>query len=176
MSGPKSLRWRLLRSSFFALVATWIAALGHLVGGGTAPDPAILIVGALVIGSVGTGLTFRQRTWPAIFGVLALCQLAFHLLFSIDVHAMSGSPMPTIDPLRMLAFHAVAAALSATVLARGDSAIFALFHALTRAVLLLRPILTVDRPPRWTASFPAARSFPAGPLLSTSPRRGPPAF
>lgn len=169
------MRWRLIRSSAFALVATWVAALGHLVGGGGVPDPAILFLGALVIGFSGMGLAHRQRTWPAIFGVLALSQLAFHLLFSMDVHAMSGSPMPDMDPLRMLALHAVAAGLSAVVLARGDAAIFALFHALTSAVLLLRPILTVDRPPSWTASFPVSIPCPAGPLLSTSPRRGPPA-
>lgn len=177
MSGPTSSRWRLLRSAAFAAVATQLAALGHMVGGGGRPDLAVLLIGSVTIGATVTGLARRRRTWPAIFGLLAGCQVAFHLLFSVDMHAMSGahSFLPA-DPLRMLAFHLIAAALSAWVLAGGEAALFRLFALLRRSVLVGPAPLPIDLPPEWTASFRGFRPpRPTGALLSTSPRRGPPA-
>ncbi|WP_157695226.1 hypothetical protein [Nakamurella panacisegetis] len=174
MTVPTSLRWRLLRSAAFALVATQIAAFGHMVGGGGAPDPAILVIGAGSIGALVTGLTQRQRSFSSILGVMVAAQLAFHLLFTLDVHSMAGHSFLPDDPARMLVFHAVAAALSAVVLATGDAALFGLFRALRRAVTLRAPALAAGRP-LWTArsaDVPARR--PAGALLSVSPRRGPP--
>ena len=75
----------------------------------------------------------------------------------------------------MIAFHLIAAALSALVLARGEAALFGLFSALRRFVLLgARPII-VDLPPRSVACARASvvARVPPGLLLSTSPRRGP---
>ena len=176
MTGPTSLRWRLLRSAAFALVAAQLAAFGHMVGGGEAPDPAILLIGAATIGAIGTGLTRRQRSAVVIFPVMLVCQVAFHLLFTVDVHAMPGAQMfLPADLGRMLIFHVVAAAASAVVLATGDAAIFGLYRALRRAVLLAPPVLNASRP-MWTAGFAdESRLRPTGPLLRISPRRGPPA-
>lgn len=179
MSGPTSTNWRLLRSAAFAVVATALAALGHEVGGGGAPDFAVLLVGAATIGAIGTGLTRRRRGWLGIFGVLAACQLGFHLLFSVDVHAMANpgdTMMVPADLGRMLVFHLLAAALSALVLAKGESALFGLFSALRRAVLFGRQPLEINLPPQWTALAGGSLTpHPAGALLATSPRRGPPA-
>ena len=178
MPGPTSSRWRLLRSAAFAAVATELAALGHLVAGGGAPDLSVLLLGAAGVTATTTGLTRRRRGWPTIFGVLAACQLAFHLLFSIDVSGMTAAgPMMATSSIRMLVFHLIAAALSALVLARGEAAVFRLFAALRRSVQLTAAPQPVGLPPRWTAHFGALfGSRPVGALLSTSPRRGPPAL
>ena len=174
MTAPTSLRWRLFRSAAFALIATQIAAFGHMVGGGEAPDPAVLVIGAGTIGAMVTGLTRRQRSFSSIFGVMAAAQLAFHLLFTVDVHSMAGHSFLPADPRRMLVFHLVAAAASAVILATGDAALFGLFRALRRAVTLTPPALLAAAP-LWTArSADVPRRRPAGALLSVSPRRGPP--
>ena len=158
-------------------MAAELAALGHQVGGGGTPDLAVLLVGAATIGAMATGLTNRSRGWPGIFGVLLACQLGFHLLFSVDVHDMAaGHSMIPADPARMLAFHVLAAALSALVLARGESALFGLYSALRRSVSVASQAIVVDLAPNWTASVIDSFSpRPVGALLSTSPRRGPPA-
>ncbi len=174
MSGPTSPRWRALRSAVFSAAATGLAALGHLAGGGGSPDPAVLVIGALTVGAVTTGVTRRRCGWPVAFGLLLACQLAFHLLFSVDVHAMPGST-PLADGARMLLFHLVAAAVTSFLLARGDAALFGLFGSLRRTVRLVLAALPVDLPPGWTPAFAAATApRPTGALLARSPRRGPP--
>jgi len=51
-----STRWRLLRAGVFALVATQLAALGHVVGGGQLPDPAMLLTIGIFLGGSLSGL------------------------------------------------------------------------------------------------------------------------
>lgn len=166
----------MLRSAAFAAVATEIAALGHIVGGGTAPDLAVLVAGGAGAGAVTLGLARKRRGPTEILAAMLACQLGFHLLFSIDTHDMAGaSGFATADALRMGTFHLVAAALSTAVLATGERTLFGLFSALARSVRIPVPPAVVDLPPRWTARFFAcATARPEGPLLSTSPRRGPP--
>lgn len=176
VSGPTTLRWRSLRSAAFAAVATEIAALGHVVGGGRSPDVAILIAGGAGAAAVTIGLARQRRGPGAILAAMLGCQLGFHLLFGLDAHGMaSGHGFGAEEPLRMIGFHLVAAAVSTVVLATGERALFGLFAALARTVRILRPPAAVDLPPRWTARFPTSDApHPEGPLLSTSPRRGPP--
>jgi len=191
MSGPTSLRWRVLRSAAFAAVATSLAAVGHILGGGDLPDVAMLVPGAGTIGLVCTGLAFRRGTLPAIIGLMAGCQLAFHLLFGAGMHASQHPSVgagwtgamhrttgtgPWSVSVAMVGFHVVAGVLSAAVLAKGEAALFGLFAALRRIVRPVKVTFPVHLPPRWTASFPAVLPRrPTGTLLTTSPRRGPPA-
>jgi len=176
VSGPTTPRWRLLRSTAFSGIATALAALGHVLGGGEGPDVAVLMVGGAAVAGLCMGLSARRRTFSTILGLLAASQLTFHALFSIDVHAMARhSSMLPNHPGRMLAFHLLAIALSALVLAKGDAALFGLFGALRRAVRLVRPPSGIDLPPGWTAAVADFSVEPAGALLSTSPGRGPPA-
>ena len=173
MPGPTSNRWRLLRAVAFAAIATQLPAPRHLAGGGGAPDGALLLVGGATAGAIATGLTRRRRGWSGIFGVLLACQLGFHLLFNVDVHADTFLP---VDLFQLLTFHLIAAAVSALVLARGKSSQFRFFSALRRFVLLGSRSIVVDLPPRWISRSAGPSSpRPAGLLLSTSPRRGPPA-
>ena len=175
MSDPCSLRWRLWRSAVFAAIAAQLAALGHYAGGGGRPDPAVLLIGAATIGLAVVGLTTKRRSAAGILGVMLLSQLAFHLLFSVDVHAIHGGhTLIPADPRSMIAFHLVAAVLSSLVLARGERALFGLFAALRRVARLTARRLPAHRE-LWTAAFAGlGAGRPAGPLLRTSPRRGPP--
>lgn len=166
----------MLRAAACAAVATEIAALGHVVGGGGAPDVAVLIAGGAGIGAVLMGLARKRRGPLGIVGAMVVSQVGFHLLFSVDSHDMASGSAPTVEPLRMLMFHLVAAAVATVVLTTGERAVFGLFAALARSVRIPTPRIGVDLPPRWTArfvTFDAPR--PEGTLLSTSPRRGPPA-
>lgn len=163
----------MLRSAAFAAVATGIAALGHIVGGGTSPDLAVLVAGGAGAGAVTIGLARARRGAGHIFAAMAACQFGFHLLFSID-HGMAAGAGST-DLRRMVLFHLVAAAASTVVLAAGERALFGLFAALVRTIGIPAPPAIVDLPPAWTARFPTSDApRPEGPLLSTSPRRGPP--
>ncbi len=175
MVGPTSLRWRILRSAAFAAIATEIAALGHIVGGGASPDIAVLITGGVGAGAVTVGLARKRRGPAAILAAMLACQVGFHLLFGIDTHSMATTMAGADDPQRMVTFHLVAAALSTLVLATGERALFGLFAALARSVRVPVPPAIVDLPPRWAARiFAVDATRPEGPLLSTSPRRGPP--
>jgi hypothetical protein len=162
------------RSATFALVTAYVSALGHLLGGGDPPGLATLAVAAGVVGGAVSGLA---RTWPAsgrtpllpTIGLAMAAQLAYHLLFSLDAHAMAPLDLP-----RMVAFHAIAGVLCAVVLARGDRALFALQDALRR---VFHHVLAVPGP---VVVGPAAVVVPAavpaltGRRCAGAPRRGPP--
>jgi len=193
----------MLRSSAFAVVAAARAGLGHVIGGGGPPDAAVLVVGAGGVALICTGLTRRRRSVAGIAGLLIACQLAFHLLFSLSPHLMASGPtassglaassgptassglaassgltassglLPTA-PLRMLAVHGIATALSALTLAKGEKSLFKLFAVLRRAVRVVLLPGAVGLPPQWAAAVAYAWPHPSGALLSTSPRRGPP--
>jgi hypothetical protein len=125
---------------------------------------------------VTMGLARRRRGPGAILTAMLTAQLGFHLLFSIDSHGMTSGPGPADGLHRMAMFHLVAAAVSTVILSTGERALFGLFAALSRSVRIPVPPAAVDLPPQWTARVvPLDSPRPEGPLLSTSPRRGPPA-
>lgn len=165
----------MVRSAAFAAVATEVAALGHVVGGGHDPDIAVLIAGGAGAAAVTMGLARRRRGPGAILAAMLSAQLGFHLLFSTDSHGMTSGSNPADGLHRMVMFHLVAAAVSTVILSTGERALFGLFAALARSVRIPVPPAVVDLPPQWTARF-VSRDTPRaeGPLLSTSPRRGPP--
>ncbi len=65
----------MLRASVFAVVATSLAAIGHVNGGGHAPDPAILVVLALLVAATVSGLADRRRSGLQISAMLAISQV-----------------------------------------------------------------------------------------------------
>lgn len=171
MRAPTSPRWRLLRASAFAAVATALAALGHVNGGGHPPDPAILIVLAVLVAASVSGLADRRLSGLQITAMLAASQVCFHLLFEVTAH-QSGS----VDVARMVSFHLFAAAASAWVLTVGESALFRLFAALHRLIVRLHPSSPIRLGPSWTALLadrPAPGLYQA--LAACISRRGPPA-
>ena len=155
----------------FAGVATSLAALGHVNGGGHAPDPTILIVVAVLIATTVSGLADRRLSGLQITATLAASQVCFHLLFEVTAHH-SGS----VDVGRMVTFHLFAAAASAWVMTVGERALFRLFAALHRLIVRLYPSSPVRLAPSWTALLadrPAPRLHQA--LAACISRRGPPA-
>ncbi len=208
------MRWRLLRGGLFAMVSSQLAALGHLVGGGMLPSPAIVLGVGGLIAMEAVGLASRQRGFLGILSLLASSQLLFHLLFSTTT--MCGRPAATglaepggmpgmegpagmsgmagtigmsgmagtagmsetcagLDVVRMVTFHAIAAALSALLLAHGDAVLFRLAAIWLR--VLRRPVARLHCAPNtigWSVRTSTRWALPAGPALMRHPRRGPP--
>lgn len=170
MADALSPRWRGLRAGVFAVVAALLAAAGHAVGGGEFPDAAALLSTTTVLGGTVTGLARRRRTAGGIFAVLLASQVAFHLVFTVTEHQHHA-----LDLARMTAFHVVAAGLAALVLARGESALFALLSFLGRVAPTLpggapQPAVPGRVRRRFDAGTPVIR----GVDLRSISRRGPP--
>ncbi|MEP6561707.1 MAG: hypothetical protein ABJD68_11640 [Nakamurella sp.] len=171
---PTSTSWRLFRAGAFAVIATQLAALGHLLGGGQLPDPAILLTVTVFLGGSLSGLATKRRSGWQIFAGMVASQLVFHAAFQLAGHSHGAqSVLPTGG---MLAFHLVAAALTAALMANGESMLFRLFAALHR-VLAPAPIRTiVALAPDWTVVIigDAGDAFLRTAVTSAVSRRGPP--
>ena len=170
MQAPTTLRWRVLRASVFAVLATLLAALAHGSGGGHPPDPAVLLSVALLVGGTVSGLADRRRNGLEITAMLAGSQLVFHLLFQVTSHGPGHPDLP-----RMVGFHLIAALASAWLMTAGERTLFQLFAALYRVLASGRCAQQVRLGPSWTA-FIGHRPGPgSGAWLAASvSRRGPP--
>lgn len=170
---PTDGRWRSVRTCAFVLVAAQIAVTGHVVGGGMAPDlPLLLAMSALLVLALRP-LAIRRYRFLVLLAAMAGTQLAFHLV--LTVAAASHAGMDHIDPVRMLAFHAVAAAVSAGLLAHGDRMAFALCGWLTRRLPRSAPTPWIHLEPSWTAVVDrAGRLLRSRVVGSSVNRRGPP--
>jgi len=172
---PTSPRWRLLRASVFAAVATSLAALGHVNGGGQAPDPAVLIVLAVLVAGTVCGLADRRLSGLQITAMLAASQVCFHLLFEVTAHHSGSVDVGSVDLARMVSFHLFAASASAWVLTVGERALFRIFAALHRMIVRLSPATPIPLAPSWTALLAdlSARVLHQA-LGAAVTRRGPP--
>jgi hypothetical protein len=173
---PTSTGWRILRASVFAVLATQLAVLGHVMGGGHLPDPAVLLTIAVFLGGSLSGLAARRRNGAQIFAVLAASQLVFHIAFAVTAtHAGHGAGDP-LDAPRMLAFHLFAALAATALMAGGESTLFRLFAALHRVLVRTRLAPPVVLAPAWTAVITGGSGgvrLRSGELTRVS-RRGPP--
>jgi hypothetical protein len=87
----------LARAFGFAAVAVPVSVVGHVAGGGSAPDDATyLLAAALVVAAYRGLLAGRERSWPALTLALASTELALHAVFGFGspaaVTAASGDP------------------------------------------------------------------------------------
>lgn len=154
------------------MVAGQLALLGHVVGGGEAPSLAPLSVVIALVGFVVSGFGNKQRSFPAVLGMMTLAQGLFHLGFVASTHA---DHRMTLDAGRMIVFHAVAAVVTSVVLAHGEKALFGLARALQRVVLRMVPPAPARPGSGWTAIVGVGRLRPVtADLLSSGSRRGPP--
>jgi hypothetical protein len=171
---PTNTRWRFFRAGVFAVLATWLAALGHLLGGGRLPDLSVLFAVTIFLGGSLSGLATKRRSGWQIFIVLAASQLVFHAAFQLTAHShATESWVPTGQ---LLVFHLVAALLTSAVMTSGESTLFRLFATLHRALAPARIRSVVWLPPEWTAVITGGAG---GGLLDDSvaavvSRRGPP--
>ena len=174
MVTPTGTGWRFFRSGTFAVFATQLAALGHLLGGGQLPDLSILLTVTVFLGGSLTGLAKSRRKGRQIFAAMVASQVVFHAAFQLTVH--SDESVSWVPGGRMLLFHLVAAGVTATLLARGESMLFRLFAALHRVLLPARIRPIVGAVPHWTAVITGGAG---GELLrdvraAAASRRGPP--
>lgn len=192
---------RLVRGWAGAFAATAVAAASHVLGGGAAPAPALVLFCLAVSGMISCLLAGRGLSLPRLSTAVVLSQGLFHLIFSfgsapaaVDAHAAhahhAGAALPEAGttavavaaaaphgPVMWLS-HALAAVATVWILAHGERTLIRLIEALGLRPGALLPLFRPAHLPRPTAAVLAVR--PLGlrnlgiPLL-TLRHRGPPA-
>ncbi|WP_157427539.1 hypothetical protein [Agromyces salentinus] len=194
-------RWaRVARGGVIAAFATFVAALSHTLGGGSAP-------GAL---AVGLSFAFSALLCIAVVGArlsavrtviaVGVTQFALHALYSvqgasaapavrgaghhhlIELPPVAASAAPFAYDASMFATHLAAVVVTVVAIRRGDAALHAALRAMVLAVgAVIRgaPVLDVEAPARLMPSRSSSRFAEpralAGLLhLSTMRHRGPP--
>jgi hypothetical protein len=177
MSGGTASTRRPLRGAALAVLSTLLTAVGHVAGGGTVPDLALLVVLFPLLAAVFMTVAERRRSAVSTVTTLAAGQLVLHQLMVL----LHPGPMPTepvmVSGAGMLGMHATITAVLAAVLMYADAASAGLVAALRRVV------------PRHLRPLPADRPLPARPvpglavparlaraLAVTHVRRGPPVW
>ncbi|WP_404320608.1 hypothetical protein [Arthrobacter luteolus] len=191
---------RLVRGWAGALAATAVAAASHVLGGGAAPEPALVLFCLAVSGMVSCLLAGRGLSLPRLSTAVVFSQGLFHLIFSFGSapaavgagsgHAHHSGPSLTeigtpaaassapVHGLMMWLSHALAAAATVWIVAHGERTLIRILEALGVRPGALLPLFRPAHLPRPIASALAVR--PLGlrnlgiPLL-TLRHRGPPA-
>lgn len=191
------------RASILAVVVVYLAVLGHLTGGGMVPDlPAVALAFGLSW-PVCWQLSTVRRGFPAILAALALAQPVLHVILEFGGALLAGATGDAAghhaaavidsasDPITqtaagtgavaMLAFHAVAALVSAVVLARGERALTGVLSAARRVagwvVSVLVALSGAPAPPFVPPPRPDIHALPARLTIAIPDRhgrRGPP--
>lgn len=190
---------RLPRAAAITVAMLSLSAGAHLLAGGTLPAPLIM-AGLTVLTLLPVMLISRARiAGPVMAVMLGLSQLVLHEAFVRFSAASAFSPAPVghvhdlaalaqvpavlaggasaADPgTLMLVLHAVATALTALMLAKGEAALWALsawlrplvrllVAALVPASPTLEPFFIAFLPRRWRSlRLPALRGPPAAAL------------
>ncbi|WP_199040542.1 hypothetical protein [Glycomyces salinus] len=164
------------RALVFAVVCVAVSVALHVVAGGALITSGAFATAVAALVPLAFLLGGGQRGVPTLLAACAVAQSGLHLWFTADAgHAGHLMPSPT-----MLLVHALAAAVSAVWLARGDAALAAfcdflvlLFGPALRLRLLgaLEPVL----PPRPAAAAPPLPRPQLELLASAASLRGPPA-
>lgn len=190
--------FRLLRTGSIASVIVALGAGGHLAGGGSLPEPAILVaLCALTVLPVAVATKFRLSL-PVLAGLLGAGQVwlhwAFHNLSATAPAGLQGPPAghaqhallpetgsfgaaaPT-DTLtgdgKMFLAHVLATVVTSVVLSRGEQALWALAGWLRPLAKLPVPVAIV--PARTPGRCAAVVVLPGDQIVPRIPsRRGPP--
>lgn len=141
---------RLLRGWLGAAVATSLASLSHLSGGGHVPEPTVWLLAFALAGLVCVGLAGKSLSWTRLLAAVGISQAIYHLLFQLGHAAPAGVPTavgpaghhPALLPASlvpevsaqtataatgaMLVAHLAAAAATVLLLRRGEHAAAAL--------------------------------------------------
>ncbi|MFI6454925.1 MFS transporter [Streptosporangium amethystogenes] len=172
---------RLMRAAAFSAVCVTLAVLGHVVAGGSGPEPWAVVGGGAAVMAVSVLLAGRERSTVAISTVLSILQLSLHELFLLGATGIPVAPHPHVrglgESLGMLVAHLTATLLTGWWLARGETALWALLrsarHRLGAMFRLLRLPAVAAAPPR-SARTPVAPVFARAVLRHSLSRRGPP--
>jgi hypothetical protein len=198
-------RWaRFARGWIVALVATFIAALSHTVGGGAVPGLLAVVVSLAFAGIVSIVLAGRTlSTWRLSLSVL-VSQLIFHSLFSLGsaggtlvatdaaaAHAHTAGGSAVLAPAggagvmtgsdhgaMMTIAHVIAAIVTIVALRYGERAFWGLFDtaaAQLRALVRVLVLTPIPNIPQVLAAVTAALPpRDLAVLLSPMRHRGPP--
>jgi hypothetical protein len=138
---------RLARTAAFSAVCVALAALAHVAGGGSGPEPWAAGLGLTAVAGLGLALCGRERSPATINSVLVVAQFGLHELFAGDDTAyvsVSVSVHGHGDGLAvnagMLLAHLTATLITGVWVARGETALWSLLRRLGRRLLLLRPV------------------------------------
>jgi hypothetical protein len=179
---------RTARGWITGAVATAAAAVSHGLADGAAPS-ALALGGALVFaGVLGTFLVGRRASLPRLMAIVAMSQLAFHLVFSYltpgTATAAGHHDGPALlEPAvahhgtepGMWAAHALALLVTIVFLRRAELALWSLLREAFRVVPAVRPVLVPTRSPAPAGATAAPRHPVPAPFLSIVSHRGPPA-
>ncbi|CAL99428.1 hypothetical protein A8924_0460 [Saccharopolyspora erythraea NRRL 2338] len=169
---------RVLRGAGLAITSASLSVAAHMTSGGSLPDPGTTALITALLSGAGVALAGRRRGLPSIVGALAVAQLALHVFLQL-AGSHQGTPghlVAPFDPVGMSAGHALAALLTAVLLARAERALFVIAR-------LLGLFLPPSQPRLLTVTKPGVIRAPARPVripshqahLRRHPLRGPPA-
>lgn len=188
---------RAARGAVAASVATFVALLSHVTGGGEVPGAAGVVVPWALSFVVCTALAGRRLSAVRLGAAVAVSQVLFHTLFvlgSYDLGAaghvhggaalvlgtVSGQPIAPADTA-MWVGHAVAALATTLALHRGERTLAVLRELAHRSIVWLRARADVlvagvgPSPLRRMLAVVVAEARPVSPVLAASVRRrGPP--
>ena len=97
MSGGSAGGHRLLRSAALAVLSTLLTAVGHVAGGGTVPDLALLVVLFPLLAGAFVTVAEHCRGVVGMIATLGAGQRALHLLLVL-LHPMDHLAEPVVSP------------------------------------------------------------------------------
>ena len=194
VAGPTRGAVRLLRTGVLSGSSLLLAVVAHALGGGPPPGVRTILLLACVTAAVALAATAQRCRLSFLLPLLGAEQLLLHLLLPAAGPAACAGPGGTMPAGHlgtlpcaaladgsaadqpggpgMLAAHAVATALTAWLLTRGEAALWRLADHVVRAALPALAVLPpLRRPVRAHASRPAPHPVT---LAEDAAPRGPP--
>ncbi|UPO75954.1 hypothetical protein [Arthrobacter sp. Helios] len=194
---------RLVRGWAAAFAATAVAAASHVLGGGAAPEPAIVLFSLAMSGMAGCLLAGRSLSLLRLSAAVVFSQGLFHLLFSLGSapatvgtqaghaghagflgavaeHSLAAEPVQAAAAAGFIMWssHALAAAATVWLLACGEKTARRLIEALGLRPGALLPLFQPEhlaRPVAQVLAYRPRNLRNLGIPLLTFRHRGPPA-
>ncbi|MCP2169045.1 hypothetical protein [Goodfellowiella coeruleoviolacea] len=186
---------RALRAGLLAVSSAALTVTAHGLAGGALPEVGLPVLFTVALAGAGTAVADRRQGLIGIAATLGASQVGQHVLLSLLGHDHPAEPPVTASPTTaspgtgtdvpgltassgwMTLAHVLAALLTALLLARAETAVFAIAAAL--ALLLPRRLCP---PPAWAplrlSAIPAIRAGSGSALdvllRRAHRRRGPP--
>ncbi|MFC4944863.1 hypothetical protein [Pseudonocardia sp. GCM10023141] len=145
-SGGRAPRVRLLRGAALAALSALLTAVGHVAGGGTLPDLAVLVVLLPMLAAVFVSVAQRCRSTISMIATLGAGQLALHEFMTLLHPAHAGAAGSVPSGATMLGMHAAVTLAVAVALQHADRATAAVGAAVRRLVPRRLAPLPADRP------------------------------
>lgn len=146
---------RVVRGAGLAACCATLGVAGHAVAGGDLPPAGPTALLTMVLAGAAVALADRRRGFWSILLVVGAAQVAMHVLLAALAHDGHSTGLGAA----MITFHAVAALVTAVLLAGAEASVFALAAVLAWLLRLVPP-----------------RPLPAVPAVAPAvrPRTGPP--